>query len=272
MMSPRIDAHKDAVMTSYQGLKALGDLAPGEAANRMFGQLVTTARAAVRTNEATSILAEIDGSIGLGSLHMLCAEGEFAMEQHWAKRIKAAANPKKEVKVFPYWANYLKLAALEVKALRAVMPHAKKVLFVGGGPLPLSSFIMAKHYGFDLTNMDISRDAIDCAMDWMAPALGDMDIPCLHTDVNDFTDFGQFDVVIMAALVGLDKAAKHKVTTHLHQHMRADQLLMVRSVRGLRALLYPVVKAEDLAGFEVVKTVHPRGEVINSVMLARKKA
>jgi 2-polyprenyl-3-methyl-5-hydroxy-6-metoxy-1,4-benzoquinol methylase len=260
----------DITVANFRGLKALDSLSPGADTDRMFGSLVNTARAPLPLARAETLLAEVDENIGLGQLHMLCAEGEFAMETYWAERIKNASNPKRELKAFPYWGNYLKLAALEVKAIRKLMPEAKKILFVGGGPLPLSAFIMAKNYGLDVTNMDISRAAIDCAMDWMGPVLGNMEIPCIHTDVNDFTAFGEYDVVIMAALVGLDKAAKRKVTAHLHQHMGKEQLLMVRSVRGLRALLYPKVVADDLMGFDVVKEVHPRGEVINSVMLARK--
>lgn len=257
-------------LANFRGLKALDSLMPGDETNRMFSSLVHTARAPLPLAKAETLLAELDESIGLGQLHMLCADGEFAMETYWAKRIRAAANPKKEVKAFPYWENYLKLAALEVKAIRSVMPDAKKVLFVGGGPLPLSSFIMAKHYGYEVSNMDLDDDAIDCAMAWMGPVLGNIEIPCIHTDVNDFTAFKDYDVVIMAALVGLDSTAKRKVTAHLNAHMTKEQLLVVRSVRGLRALLYPKVKAEDLSGFNVIKEVHPRGEVINSVMLARK--
>lgn len=262
----------DSTIDAYHHLNGLDDLSPAEDTNRMFSRLVQAARAPLPTHKVHTLLAEVDSRIELGNLHMLCAKGEFAMEEYWAKRIHAAANPKKELKAFTYWDNYKKLAAMEVKAIRSLMPQAKKVLFVGSGPLPLSSYIMSAHYKLDVENMDLDDDAVDCAVKWMFPMMGEKAIPCHHVDVMDFTDFGRFDVVIMAALVGLTSEQKCRVTEHLNRHMHMDQLLMVRSVRGLRSLLYPKVVAEDLVGFTTIKEVHPRGEVINSVLLARKAA
>jgi nicotianamine synthase len=263
-----------STLANFHGLKALknsgGGLAPGEETNRMFGGLVAAARAPLPLAKAETVLAELHANIDIGDLHTLCAEGEFALEQHWAHRIRDAANPKKELKAFPYWSNYLKLAKLEVAALRKAAPDAKKVLFVGAGPLPLTAYIFAAHYGLDVTNLEVEESAACCALEWMEPILGAGHIPCHHMDVMDFTGFADYDVIVLAALVGLNQAEKQRIVAHLHTHMSPEQLLMVRSVRGLRKLLYPVVKGSDLAGFDVVREVHPRGEVVNSVVLARK--
>lgn len=263
-------------LANFHGLKLLKNsdsgLMPGAETNRMFGSLVATARTPMALGKAETLLAELDNAIELSQLHTLCAQGEFALEQHWAERIRDAANPKKELRAFPYWNNYLKLAKLEVAALRKAAPDAKKVLFVGAGPLPLTAYIFAVHYGLDVTNLEVEESAKCCALEWMEPILGTDHIPCHHMDVMDFTGFQDYDVVVLAALVGLTQAEKQRIVAHLHTHMSPDQLLMVRSVRGLRALLYPVVKASDLQGFGVVREVHPRGEVVNSVVLARKAA
>lgn len=79
-------------------------------------------------------------------------------------------------------------------------------------------------------------------------------------------------MVYLAALVGLEREEKRKVVEHLARHMRPGALLVVRSARGARAFLYPVVETEeDLNGFEVLSVHHPDGEVVNSVIVARKK-
>ncbi|KAF8088982.1 hypothetical protein N665_0522s0011 [Sinapis alba] len=81
----------------------------------------------------------------------------------------------------------------------------------------------------------------------------------------------EYDVVFLAALVGLDKEAKVKEIEHLEKHMAHGALLMLRSGHGLRAFLYHMVDPCDLKGFEVLTIYHPTtSEVVNSVVIARK--
>ncbi|CBI17817.3 unnamed protein product, partial [Vitis vinifera] len=61
-----------------------------------------------------------------------------------------------------------------------------------------------------------------------------------------------------------------KILGHVRKYMKEGGTLLVRSAKGARAFLYPVVEEEDLLGFEVLTIFHPTNEVINSVVLARK--
>lgn len=250
--------------------KASNGLAPSETTNRLFGTLVSTALTPMKAAHAHQALSALGND--LAELYHVCAEGEYALEKHWGERIRAASNPLAELRAFPYWQNYLKLTRLEVMALRRAHPRLRRVLFVGAGPLPLTAYIMAKHYKLDVTNLDIDGDATCCAAAWMERILGAGTLPCVHTDVLNHTDFSGYDAVVMAALVGLDIQTKQRVLAHMHSHMHADQTLLVRSANGLRGLLYPMVQPNELTGFDVVRSIHPRGEVVNSVLLARKAA
>ena len=93
-----------------------------------------------------------------------------------------------------------------------------------------------------------------------------------HT--NDILDVSSalkdYEVVYLAALVGMDNEEKNKVIDHLTKYMAPGALLMLRSAHGARAFLYPVVDPCDLKGFEVLSVFHPTDEVINSVVIARK--
>lgn len=93
-----------------------------------------------------------------------------------------------------------------------------------------------------------------------------------HTsDILDVTkDLEEYDIVYLAALVGMDKAEKNRIIDHLAEYMAPGALLMLRSAHGARAFLYPVVEPGDLRGFEVLSVFHPTDEVINSVVIARK--
>jgi len=84
------------------------------------------------------------------------------------------------------------------------------------------------------------------------------------------TALKEYEVVYLAALVGMDKEGKNRIIDHLGKHMNPGALLMLRSAHGARAFLYPVVEPCDLRGFEVLSVFHPSDEVVNSVVIARK--
>ena len=78
--------------------------------------------------------------------------------------------------------------------------------------------------------------------------------------------------VFLAALVGMAAEEKARVVEHLGKHMAPGAALVVRSAHGARGFLYPVVDPEEIrrGGFDVLAVHHPEGEVINSVIIARK--
>jgi len=150
----------------------------------------------------------------------------------------------------------------------------EKVAFVGSGPLPLTSIVLAKNH-LPLTsfhNYDISVEANLLASRLVSSDADLSERMFFHTsDIMDVkNDLKEYQVVFLAALVGMDKEEKIKVIEHLAKYMAPGATLMVRSAHGARAFLYPVVDPGDLKGFEVLSIFHPTDEVINSVVIARK--
>ncbi len=72
-------------------------------------------------------------------------------------------------------------------------------------------------------------------------------------------------------MVGTTPEHKARVIAHLAAAMSPGSLLLARSARGLRTLLYPEIDPASLGGFEVLGVTHPTGEVINSVIVARTR-
>ncbi|KAI3978118.1 hypothetical protein MKX01_012949 [Papaver californicum] len=84
------------------------------------------------------------------------------------------------------------------------------------------------------------------------------------TDImNVTTGLSDYEVVFLAALVGLNKEDKRKVIDHLAKYMAPGSLLMLRSAHGARGFLYPILEPSDLPGFEVLAVFHPMDDVIN---------
>jgi nicotianamine synthase len=82
------------------------------------------------------------------------------------------------------------------------------------------------------------------------------------------------DVVVVAALVGHTRGQKRAVLRTVGRALDPGAYLVVRSAHGLRSLLYAVVELGDVAeaaGCVPQVLVHPLGDVVNSVLVARRR-
>ncbi|KAI3675976.1 hypothetical protein L1987_85572 [Smallanthus sonchifolius] len=259
----------------YDNLSKLQSLKPCKDVKNLFTELVHTCIPHSSVNIATlpPNIQEIRSK-----LIKLCGEAEGHLEAHFSTIIGSYKNPLHHLNVFPYYSNYLKLSLLEYNILNQNCPTnaqaPKRVAFVGSGPLPLTSIVMASHH---LKETTFHNYDIDALANSMASRLvtSDDDLSrrmVFHTaDIMDVTDeLKQYDVIFLAALVGMDIDEKVRVIQHLAKYMAPGAILMLRSAHGARAFLYPVVDPEILQGFDVLSIFHPDDDVINSVVISRK--
>lgn len=86
------------------------------------------------------------------------------------------------------------------------------------------------------------------------------------------TAWQDLDVVFLAALVGMDSTEKLGMLQGLVKRLKPGTLIVARSARGLRSVLYPVLglgEGVEESGCEVLVEVHPWGSVVNSVVVLR---
>lgn len=270
------DSHKvlvERVFQLYGQISRLGCLKPSTNVDTLFSELVNLCKQP--SNIDVRYLSNGEQQIR-SHLIRLCAEAEGLLEKHFSARLGRQPFPLHHLGAFPYYNNYLKLARLEFETLRdsgVVAP--KRVAFLGSGPLPLTSIVLAVHHlpsaRFDNYDYDPAANAMARLL--VAPHPEVAKRMAFHdADVEKVTaELRQYDVVFLAALVGMEKGDKERVVKHLRQHMAPGAVLLLRSAQGARAFLYPVVEADDLPGFDVLSVVHPTNEIINSVILARNR-
>jgi hypothetical protein len=251
----------------YRQLTERPDLRPSPEVDRLFGDLVRLVLATPRDRE-TSVLGD-DAVLAIrAGLQALCSEGEYQLELTWAHRIVASPSPRDELERFPYVGNYRQLTRMELDLLATVADRpASRVAFVGSGPLPLSAVLAAAELGIPVDSLDRDAEAIALG-ERVATALGPAPLTFRRTDVTD-ADLGGYDVVILAALVGAAGPEKRAILHHLAASMAPGAVLLARSARGMRSLLYPAIEPAALEGFDLQAVVHPVDDVVNSVVLAR---
>nr|AFK44477.1 unknown [Medicago truncatula] len=209
------------------------------------------------------------------SLIPICGKAEGLLELEFSTFISQTPNPAKNLTLFPYYGNYVKLANYENKILKENgVVDAKKVAFIGSGPMPLSSIILATHHmeSTHFDNFDIDEKANEVASKIVASD------KALEKRMKFVTQYimeakerlGQYDCIFLAALVGMRRSEKVKILGHISKYMKEGSVLLVRSAKGSRAFLYPIVEENDMVNFEGLTIFHPTDDDINSVIFFRK--
>lgn len=248
------------------------DLRPGPVVDAAFGELV---RLCCRPPAGCTgpVLERVAPHVD--RFRALSSSGEGLMERHWAGRITGSSDPLAELDRFPYLGNYLDLVRLEIAALAAVgLDVPRRVVVLGSGPLPLTGMVLATRHGAEVLHVDRDPIAVEAGTS-VAGAVGartrslvaDLSSATLPADL--VAEIGRADLVLLGALVGADAAAKEAITTRLAAVAGPETTLLVRTAAGLRTLLYPEVHPADLPGLDVLLEVHPRTDVVNSVLVAR---
>ncbi|KOM53022.1 hypothetical protein LR48_Vigan09g168100 [Vigna angularis] len=241
----------------YEEISKLGDLNPSSHVNNLFTQLVTicTTPCQIDVSQLSQQVRET-----VAKLIRLCGKAEGLLESHYSTIIGSYENPLNHMKLFPYYSNYLKLSHLEFTMLttHCTQQVPSQLAFVGSGPLPLTSIILATHY---LRQTCFHNYDIDLLANVKAHSLvsSDPDLSkrmFFHTNdiLNVSNGLKDYNVVYLAALVGMDHKDKAEVIKHLAKFMAPGAILLLRSAHG----------------FEILSVFHPTDEVINSVIVARK--
>ncbi|XP_057962040.1 nicotianamine synthase [Malania oleifera] len=263
------------VCEMYEKLICLDSLKPSKDVNFLFTQLV-----ALCMPPSTIDVTKLSKSVQemRSNLIRLCGEAEGHLESHFSiLLVSSYQNPILHLKLFPYYQNYLDLTQLEFSLLSEHCTYLpSRVAFIGSGPLPLTSIVLALNH---LSSASVHNYDMDASANLKAHRLVSPD-PNLSkrmffhtTDIMDVSEgLKDYEVVILAALVGLEIKEKLVIIDHLAKFMAPGALLMLRSAHGARGFLYPVVNPRDVRGFEVLKVFHPTNEVINSVVVARKSS
>lgn len=247
----------------FQKISTLPTLKPCQKTNKAFSELVQfclTAKAEDITLGRRDIL----------KLRGLSAKAETEMEHHWAKRIITSAAPDKELTTFWYYENYNQLVELEYSHLSLTKHKKYTVLFVGGGPLPLTAILLCRKYRLACTILE--KDAACYKQSRkVVEALGlEKKITIVHIDAHEYSSYTHFDVVYVASLVGIQESEKQATILSTYSKMKEGSLLLCRSSHGARTLLYPPVPYSVLSKLPPSTEVRPSQSIINSFIILQK--
>jgi nicotianamine synthase len=238
------------IQSIYTSLSTLPSLSPGPQTNALLTRLVSLCIAPYTSHFTTSFFGIHGVHEVCEALRPLCATAEGELEKYWAHRIiqTASSTPTSTkanlLDAFPYHQNYIDLSRLECSVLSAYLPASpRRIAFIGSGPLPLTSLCIMDNYPeARVHNIDRDAGALDVSRELCAElGVSGMTFGCEDvSQEGSETDWKEFEVVFLAALVGMDNETKMGILGSLARKLKRGTLVVARSARGLRSVLYPV--------------------------------
>jgi len=268
----------------YYHILALPSLDPDPIVNKAFTELVSLClQINIPSKHIFLHLQEVchdrqSPTFHVRSLIERALEAEGFMERRWAKILAEHEDVHVAMHSFWYFKNYTALTRYELDSLATAGCSAmQRVAFIGSGPLPLTAVLVGRETRGELVLYDRDKEANVLASNWVRRLpVGERGHPAAtysfrDIDVYDESEsaFALFDVVWVAASVGIDGKEKRAIVDHIRRGMRPGTFLAVRSVEKGCSLLYPELEHSELQSLNVVcHDVPPQG-VVNSVIILR---
>lgn len=251
-----------AVTDALARVQAFEDMTPTPVFNAAVNELIETI-IALPAEDAYLVTDELRKTV-----QTLISDIQGCREADWARRIIESSDPQAVLAQFPYMENYNRIVSREIGLLEAgglAVAPAHRMLVIGSGPLPITALQFYQRRGVVVDQSDIDASALELGRR-VSRALalpGDYLLGAGATLTPD----RHYDVIFVAALAGGSHEEKQAIVTNLLPYLTPGGRLLLRSSRGARSVIYPVVDAANLVGTRLLAEAHPSDIVINSSLV-----
>ncbi|MGP8022569.1 MAG: nicotianamine synthase family protein [Methanobacterium sp.] len=185
------------------------------------------------------------------------------LETENAQEILESENPWKTLKSFYFYERYEKLIQNENKLINFI--HKEVVVFIGGGPLPLTLILLNKMFGVKGISIEIVPDIAEISRKVLKKLDLTSEIIVISGDETELS-YLDYNVVMVAALA----EPKKRIFNNVKKEIKQYNSVIYRTYTGMRAILYSPVTEEATQGFQEINRVLPPGKVNNTSILIHR--
>lgn len=185
------------------------------------------------------------------------------LETENARSILNSDDPWKTLKSFHFYNRYKGLIKNENQLVK--FTSEQNVVFIGGGPLPLTLILFNKLYGSKCVSVEIQPEVAELSRQVLQKLGLNSEIEVVVGDETSVKDI-DYTVVMVAALA----EPKERVFTNLWEMVDTRTPVLYRTYTGMRAILYSPVTERATRGFHKEVMILPTGKVNNTSVLIRK--
>ncbi|GAB6054749.1 nicotianamine synthase family protein [Methanobacterium movens] len=185
------------------------------------------------------------------------------LETDMAQKILSSSNPWKTLKSFHFYERYLGLLKNENQLVK--FTPEEKVVFIGGGPLPLTLILLNQLYKTRGISIEIIPEVARLSREVLKKLGRESHIEVVEGDENSLKN-REYKVIMVAALA----EPKERVFANLWDMVDTRTPVIYRTYTGMRAILYSPVTERATRGFHKEVMILPTGKVNNTSVLIRK--
>ncbi|OPY30672.1 MAG: Nicotianamine synthase protein [Methanobacterium sp. PtaU1.Bin242] len=185
------------------------------------------------------------------------------LETENAVAILESDDPWATLESFHFYPRYQGLIKNENQLVK--FTPEQKVVFIGGGPLPLTLILFNKLYGSRCVSVEIEPEVAELSRQVLEKLGLESEIEVVTGDETSVRDM-DYTVIMVAALA----EPKERVFTNLWDIVDTITPIIYRTYTGMRAILYSPVTEKATRGFHKEVMILPTGKVNNTSVLIRK--
>ncbi len=185
------------------------------------------------------------------------------LETEKALEILQSKDPWNTLESFHFYPRYQRLIENENKLVK--FSPEQKVVFIGGGPLPLTLILLNKLFGASCAGIEMKPEVVDLSRQVLEKLGMASQIQVVEGDETAVKDL-DYTVVMVAALA----EPKERVFANLWETVDITTPVLYRTYTGMRAILYSPVTEKATRGFHKEVMILPSGKVNNTSVLIRK--
>jgi Nicotianamine synthase protein len=159
--------------------------------------------------------------------HIVTPEEQSAIDDYNKEKDFAGEvlSGEKKVEDFPYYSGYQQTIDAESK----LIPKGK-TLFIGGGPVPLSSILLDRA-GFSVDTLELDPATAKLG-EHVARKSGMKDGKFIAGDARDFKKFGDYDNIVVALEAGPTDESKTSVLQNIIDQVKPGTKILARGTAG----------------------------------------
>ena len=185
------------------------------------------------------------------------------LETENAQEILDSYDPWVTLESFHFYHRYIGLIENESKLVK--FSPEQKVVFIGGGPLPLTLILLTKLYQVRGVSIEIKPEVAELSRQVLNKLGMESQIEVMVGDETSLKDI-DYSVVMVAALA----EPKERVFANVWETVDTRTPVLYRTYTGMRAILYSPVTEKATRGFHKEVMILPTGKVNNTSVLIRK--
>jgi hypothetical protein len=241
----------NAVMRNAMALRRLPDTLDGDKAMRQeFAAFFNLLKAPLSPLLEQAVIHDQRVRSVSSFMQTRMMAGERRIERAWSGQLLGEGHLNiKALRNFWYYDNYLGLCDTELGLLHKGEPGLSltkardSIAVVGGGSLPLTGIMLHDMTGVPVTVIDYNARCCQMASRMLRTLGMEKHVKVAHADGRHFDYNGHSIIIIAANLNGVRETVGQALTTG------HPKRVMLRSVDGLRTLLYKPVTYDDISGY-----------------------